>query len=127
MTLASVVGPPACLFPSASACSRLALQLWLVRRELHRAHGPVTSMVDGSPAGRHHVATRVRLLTAQGGPVVEQVWRKSSRSVTGANCLEMARARDGVRIRDSKMAEGPRLLFTTADWSQFLRYVSSSS
>ncbi|MFJ9742208.1 DUF397 domain-containing protein [Streptomyces sp. NPDC101166] len=105
----------------------LALHLRSVPRGLHRARGPVTSMVDGSPGGRHHVASRVWLLTAQGGPVAEQVWRKSSRSASGANCLEMARARDGIRIRDSKMAEGPQLPFTSANWSQFLRYVSSSA
>ncbi len=55
--------------------------------------------------------------------MTEQAWRKSSRSATGANCLEAACTRDGIRIRDSKMVASPQLLFTVTSWDRFLRHV----
>lgn len=55
--------------------------------------------------------------------MAEQVWRKSPRSVTGANCLEMACAPDGIRIRDSKIPASPQLLFTMTSWERFLHHV----
>ncbi|MES9539171.1 DUF397 domain-containing protein [Actinomadura sp. NPDC000600] len=39
------------------------------------------------------------------------VWRKSSRSgSSGGQCVELAGAKDGVAIRDSKDPNGPMLL-----------------
>ena len=47
-------------------------------------------------------------------------WIKSSYSNSGANCVELARARDGaVAVRDSKDPEGPKLVFTPDEWRAF--------
>jgi hypothetical protein len=48
------------------------------------------------------------------------VWRKSSRSNNGGNCVEVARNLTGiVAVRDSKDPEGPALIFASADWEAF--------
>jgi len=49
------------------------------------------------------------------------VWRKASASngSTG-NCVETAKLPDGlIALRDSKDPNGPRLLFTKAEWAAF--------
>jgi Domain of unknown function (DUF397) len=48
-------------------------------------------------------------------------WRKSSRSGNnGGNCVEVARNLPRVvAVRDSKNPEGPKLVFTTAEWDSF--------
>jgi hypothetical protein len=48
-------------------------------------------------------------------------WRKSTRSGgTGGNCVEVATNLPGVAaIRDSKNLDGPRLVFTHAEWEAF--------
>jgi len=48
-------------------------------------------------------------------------WRKSSRSGNnGGNCVEVARNLPGVvAVRDSKDPEGPKLVFTPAEWEAF--------
>lgn len=47
------------------------------------------------------------------------VWKKSSRSVDGGNCVEMAALDTGRAVRDSTNPTGPTLRFTTAAWSAF--------
>jgi len=60
---------------------------------------------------------------SNGGNCVEvaEVWRKSSYSGTsGGNCVEVARALPAaVAVRDSKDPDGPKLIFTPADWAAF--------
>ncbi len=47
-------------------------------------------------------------------------WRKSARSGSADNCVEVAVADDGVvGVRDSKNPNGPVLEFTPAEWAAF--------
>jgi hypothetical protein len=58
-----------------------------------------------------------------GGDCVEvaEVWRKSSYSASnGGNCVEVSRTPPAaVAVRDSKDPNGPKLIFTPADWAVF--------
>ena len=60
---------------------------------------------------------------SNGGACIEvaEVWRKSSYSGTnGGNCIEVARTLPAaVAVRDSKDPDGPKLIFTPADWAAF--------
>jgi len=49
------------------------------------------------------------------------VWRKSARSNNGGACVEVATNLPGVvAIRDSKDPDGPKLIFTPAEWRAFV-------
>ncbi|WP_449062209.1 DUF397 domain-containing protein [Planomonospora algeriensis] len=50
------------------------------------------------------------------------VWRKSSQSGdNGGQCVEVADNLPGVvAVRDSKDPDGPKLLFTPAEWRAFV-------
>ena len=66
-----------------------------------------------------------------GGDCVEvaEVWRKSSYSGTnGGDCVEVARALPAaVAVRDSKDPDGPKLIFTVADWAAFTTAIRVSA
>lgn len=48
-------------------------------------------------------------------------WRKSSRSSSQANCVEVAFTEGGVAARDSKRPHGSALVFSASRWADFLR------
>ncbi|MET7473557.1 DUF397 domain-containing protein [Streptomyces sp. NPDC005648] len=47
-------------------------------------------------------------------------WRRSSRSSGNGACVEVAAAPGVVAVRDSKLADGPALLFSPHEWRRFL-------
>ena len=57
------------------------------------------------------------------------VWRKSTRSGNGGNCVEVAddlAAEYGVvLVRDSKNRTGPTLRFTATEWAAFVSGVKT--
>ncbi|MFG1956045.1 DUF397 domain-containing protein [Nonomuraea sp. NPDC049028] len=55
------------------------------------------------------------------------VWRKSPRSSdNGGQCVEVATNLPGVvAVRDSKDPEGPKLIFTPAEWRTFITGLKS--
>jgi len=49
------------------------------------------------------------------------VWRKSTRSGSSGNCVEVADNLPGVvAVLDSKNPAGPALIFTPGDWRAFV-------
>lgn len=47
-------------------------------------------------------------------------WRKSSRSATYTNCVEVAFVGSSVAARDSKDPDGDKLVFIAPAWASFL-------
>ncbi|CAM5590926.1 DUF397 domain-containing protein [Streptomyces griseomycini] len=62
--------------------------------------------------------------TTSSGNASDLAWFKSSYS-SGAetdSCVEVATEPGTVHVRDSKVAEGPRLAFAPAAWADFVPY-----
>ena len=50
----------------------------------------------------------------------DNMFRKSSFSEAGGECVEVARVANGVAVRDSKNPGGPMLWFSLMEWTAFL-------
>ncbi|WP_367124422.1 DUF397 domain-containing protein [Streptomyces phytohabitans] len=60
----------------------------------------------------------LRTSTGNGAPLV---WVKSSYSSNdGPECVEVAVAPGAVRVRDSKVADGPQLAVPASAWTDFV-------
>jgi hypothetical protein len=57
----------------------------------------------------------------------QAVWRKSSRSGGGEECVEIARLNSTVAVRDSKDPDGPKLALSPDAWRAFDRAVRASA
>ncbi|MDR7299995.1 DUF397 domain-containing protein [Haloactinomyces albus] len=55
------------------------------------------------------------------------VWRKSSYSSNGSDCVEVAFAAENVAARDSKDPEGPALRFDEPQWKRFVGALRNGS
>jgi Domain of unknown function (DUF397) len=62
-------------------------------------------------------------MTAQPNRSSAPIWRKSSASGEGADCVEVASWKSSVLVRDSGYASGAVLEFPHAQWRGFLRRI----
>jgi hypothetical protein len=53
-------------------------------------------------------------------------WRKSSRSATGSQCVEIGYTRGLILARDSKNPTGLTLAFSQTQWTEFLNAVKNN-
>jgi hypothetical protein len=51
--------------------------------------------------------------------MLDQNWRKSTRSGSNGQCVEIRRIGDAIQVRDSKDVSGPVLSFTLDEWAAF--------
>lgn len=52
-------------------------------------------------------------------------WKKSSRSASNGNCVEMAVAGEHIAVRDSKNLDVTPLVFSRESWVSFIAAVSA--
>ncbi|XVQ10667.1 DUF397 domain-containing protein [Spirillospora sp. CA-255316] len=57
------------------------------------------------------------------GEAPRAVWRRSSHSTSGENCVEVAILTSRIGVRDSKDPRGPKLIFEAATWHRFAQQV----
>ncbi|MFU8850480.1 DUF397 domain-containing protein [Micromonospora sp. SL1-18] len=54
-------------------------------------------------------------------------WRKSTRSGSSGNCIEVAAPSQVVMVRDSKDRQGPVLSFTAHQWTGFVQGIKAGT
>ncbi len=66
---------------------------------------------------------------SEGDSCVEVAWFKSSYSSgsEGDSCVEVAACPEAVRVRDSKVLDGPQLALTPHAWAGFVSYARDVS
>ncbi|GAA4595670.1 hypothetical protein BJY16_001752 [Actinoplanes octamycinicus] len=52
--------------------------------------------------------------------MLDQTWRKSTRSGDNGACVEVRRVDDTVEVRDTKDRTKPSHIFTLAEWEAFV-------
>jgi hypothetical protein len=52
--------------------------------------------------------------------MLDQTWRKSTRSGDNGACVEVRRVGDTIEVRDTKDRSKPSHVFTTAEWDAFI-------
>jgi hypothetical protein len=97
-------------------------RIW--RRSSHS--GTSGNCIEATPVGQ--LAWRKSLRSGNEGNCIEAAavssaaWWKSSHTGSQGNCVEVSRRAAGaVAVRDSKDAEGAKLLFPAAAWREFTR------
>lgn len=58
---------------------------------------------------------------------IKELWRTSSYSGTGKECVEVADCASATFVRDSKQPELGHLPFASADWGAFVSSLKTSS
>jgi hypothetical protein len=53
------------------------------------------------------------------------IWQKSRASADGGNCVEVARSKSSVLVRDSSARSGAILAFSPAQWRLFVRLIKN--
>jgi Domain of unknown function (DUF397) len=53
------------------------------------------------------------------------IWQKSRASADGGNCVEVARSKSSVLVRDSSARAGAILAFSPAQWQLFVRLIKN--
>lgn len=69
------------------------------------------------PASSFRPTIHAASLTRQAIP---DVWRKSLRSSSEGNCVEVADVQTAIAVRDSKDPDGPCLVVTRAHWGRLV-------
>ncbi len=59
--------------------------------------------------------------------MLDQTWRKSSRSSTQGACVEVRQIDNRIEVRDSKHKTGPVLAFAPEEWTAFLTEIKHSN
>ncbi len=57
---------------------------------------------------------------------IDTLWRKSSYSGNGGNCVEVADRDNRISVRDTKDRTGPTLRFTPDAWRHLVKRVKAS-
>ncbi len=57
--------------------------------------------------------------------MLDQTWRKSTRSNNNGACVEVRKSAGNVEVRDTKDRGGPVLSFSSASWRGFVAAIHS--